>query len=177
MEWNRHIAKNRVSLTLVYLAHGLCSENANFLFFGLRPRVWVSTWISMTTQTWMNRQRYCWLNPPSGLKLLLLQCQHCVWWCFFSLPSNLPKVRVLILFFFFIRAVPRPHKKDARGTKTCLWWTLNCTLICDGAGKFVFQEPHKQKMQEVSCLPLLFQLCTPILIFFSTSLWCERIWH
>lgn len=127
----------------------------------------------MTTQTWMNRKRYCWLNPPSGLKLL--QCQYCAPW-FFLLPSNLPKVRVLILWinlvffsFFFTRAVPRPHRKEAWGRETWTWWTLNCTLMCDRAGRIIFQELHKQRMQEASCLLLLFQLCTFILIFFSPA--------
>lgn len=145
----------------------------SLLVFESGPHVWVSSWISMTTQTRMNRKRYCWLNPPSGLKLL--QCHHCAHWFFFFfflVPSNLPKVRVLILwinlglFFFFIRAVPRPHKEETLGTETWTWWTFNCTLMCDRAGRIVFQEPHKQRMLEASCLLLLFQLCTFILIFF-----------
>lgn len=166
-------------------ADGLYSnvvEIPPFLIFGLRPHGWVSTWISMTTQTWMNRPWCCWLNPPSGFKLVLLQCQHCVCRFFFYYsPWNLPKVRVLILwiiFFFFFSNQATQGRSTS--TKTRLWWTLNCTLICERAVKIVFQEPHKQRRQEPSFLFLLPLLCTSTFFHFfspSTSFWCERIWY
>lgn len=89
MQVNRHTNKNRVwngyyhrlGLSRICLTQQQCSV----FFFFLRPHVWVPIWISMTPQTLMNRTRYYWLNPPSGLKLLLLQCQHCARWMFFCL--------------------------------------------------------------------------------------------
>lgn len=43
---------------------------------------------------------------------------------------------------------------------------LNCTLICDRAVKIAFQEPRKQRRQQLSFLLLLLVLCTFAISFF-----------